>query len=169
MQYLHSYGIVHRDLKLDNIMMSDCSDQSIPKIVDFGLAKMIGPNEQADEPFGTLGYVAPEILRKQPYSSSCDLYSFGCLLYASLIGALPFDHNSDREQCRMTLEDPVCFDHPRWINKTPEIRDLLTKLLEKDPSKRITVKDATSHSWFSNSNVVKKKFFNHRRVVSHSS
>ena len=44
-------------------MMSDSSDQGIPKIVDFGLSKMIGPNETADEPFGTLGYVAPEILK----------------------------------------------------------------------------------------------------------
>lgn len=78
-------------------MMSDSSDQGIPKIADFGLAKMIGPNEKADEPFGTLGYVAPEILRKEPYSSSCDLYSFGCLLWALLTGALPFDHESDRE------------------------------------------------------------------------
>lgn len=61
-KYLHSYGIVHRDLKLENIMMTDTTDKSIPKLVDFGLAKMIGPDEKADEPFGTLGYVAPEIL-----------------------------------------------------------------------------------------------------------
>jgi serine/threonine protein kinase len=68
LKYLHSYGIVHRDLKLENIMMTDNSNKSIPKLVDFGLAKMIGPSEKAEEPFGTLGYVAPEILSKQPYS-----------------------------------------------------------------------------------------------------
>ena len=61
---MHSYGIVHRDLKLENIMMSDNSETAIPKLVDFGLAKMIGPNETAQEPFGTLGYVAPEVLQK---------------------------------------------------------------------------------------------------------
>lgn len=48
--------------------MSDNSDRAVPKIVDFGLAKIIGPQEKANEPFGTLGYVAPEILLKQPYS-----------------------------------------------------------------------------------------------------
>jgi len=48
--------------------MTDSSENSIPKLVDFGLAKMIGPNEKAEEPFGTLGYVAPEILLKKPYS-----------------------------------------------------------------------------------------------------
>ena len=49
-------------------MMTDTSILSYPKLVDFGLAKMIGPNEKAEEPFGTLGYVAPEILEKKPYS-----------------------------------------------------------------------------------------------------
>jgi serine/threonine protein kinase len=67
LKYLHKYGIVHRDLKLENVMMTDTSLNSAPKLVDFGLAKMIGPNEKADEPFGTLGYVAPEILGKKPY------------------------------------------------------------------------------------------------------
>lgn len=61
---MHSYGIVHRDLKLENIMMNDTTDVAVPKLVDFGLAKIIGPNEKAEEPFGTLGYVAPEILNK---------------------------------------------------------------------------------------------------------
>ena len=63
-QYLHSFGIVHRDLKLENIMMSSDKDNAVPKVVDFGLAKMMGPSEKADEPFGTLGYVAPEVLKK---------------------------------------------------------------------------------------------------------
>ena len=63
-KYLHEFGIVHRDLKLENIMMSDSTDCAIPKIVDFGLAKIIGPSNTAQEPFGTLGYVAPEVLRK---------------------------------------------------------------------------------------------------------
>ncbi len=51
---MHSYGIAHRDLKLENILMSDDTDDSILKIVDFGLSKMIGPNETASDPFGTL-------------------------------------------------------------------------------------------------------------------
>jgi serine/threonine protein kinase len=93
-RYLHDFGIVHRDLKLENVMMSDTSNLAKPKIVDFGLAKIIGPNETADEPFGTLGYVAPEVLRKKPYTFSCDVWSIGCILYALLSGSLPFDHES---------------------------------------------------------------------------
>jgi len=85
---------VHRDLKLENIMMTDGDDRGKPKIVDFGLSKIIGPTETASEPFGTLGYVAPEVLKKQPYTYSCDIWSLGCILYALLSGSLPFDHNN---------------------------------------------------------------------------
>jgi serine/threonine protein kinase len=88
---LHSFGIVHRDLKLENIMMSDSTNKGIPKLVDFGLAKIVGPNETAVEPFGTLGYVAPEVLKKEPYSFSADVWSLGCMVHALLSGSLPFD------------------------------------------------------------------------------
>ena len=73
-------------------MMSDNTIRSIPKLVDFGLAKFVGPNEKAIEPFGTLGYVAPEVLLKQPYSFACDMWSLGCIMYALLSRCLPFDH-----------------------------------------------------------------------------
>ena len=111
-KYLHNYGIVHRDLKLENIMMTDTTEQSVPKLVDFGLAKIIGPNEKASEPFGTLGYVAPEILEKKPYSYSCDLWSLGCIIYALLRSSLPFDHDQQKQLIKMTCEDPVVFDSP---------------------------------------------------------
>ena len=67
-------------------MMSDTTDRSIPKICDFGLAKIMGPNETASEPFGTMGYVAPEILLKKPYGMSCDLWSYGCIIHALICG-----------------------------------------------------------------------------------
>mmetsp|Transcript_2760 Transcript_2760/g.4334 ORF Transcript_2760/g.4334 Transcript_2760/m.4334 type:complete len:144 (+) Transcript_2760:1486-1917(+) len=66
-KHLHSLGILHRDLKLENIMMTNKSDDAQPKIIDFGLAKFLGPSERSTDPFGTLGYVAPEILRKDPH------------------------------------------------------------------------------------------------------
>ena len=93
LHYMHGKGVVHRDLKLENIMMTEGSERGHPKIVDFGLSKIIGPTETANEPFGTLGYVAPEVLKKQPYTFSCDVWSIGCILYALLSGSLPFDHN----------------------------------------------------------------------------
>ena len=130
---MHQFGIVHRDLKLENIMMSDSTDQAVPKIVDFGLAKIIGPSNTASEPFGTLGYVAPEVLRKHPYTFSCDVWSLGCIVYALLSGSLPFDHESQKETIRMTLDDKLVFDLPCWDQITPMAKDLITRLLIKDP------------------------------------
>lgn len=71
---------------------------------------MMGPTEKAREPFGTLGYLAPEILKKESYSSQCDLYSLGCLLYALLCGSLPFDSNDPKETIRMTINGEVAFE-----------------------------------------------------------
>lgn len=112
--YLHNYGIMHRDLKLENIMMSDTSDQAIVKLVDFGLSKFVGPNGTADELYGTLGYVAPEVLKKQAYGFSCDMWGMGCIVYALLSGCLPFDDDNQKETIRMTLQDPLVFDMPCW-------------------------------------------------------
>ncbi len=88
--YLHSYGIVHRDLKLENIMMTDNSEQSVPKLVDFGLSKFMGPLETSNDPFGTVGYAAPEILKKLPYGKSVDIWSLGVIIYVLLVGFMPF-------------------------------------------------------------------------------
>lgn len=93
-EYLHKYGIVHRDLKLENIMMTDSTEGAYPKLVDFGLAKMMAPNQKANEPFGTVGYVAPEVLKRTSYSFSIDLWSFGVIIYVLLCGCLPFDHKN---------------------------------------------------------------------------
>jgi len=147
-QYQHKFGIVHRDLKLENIMMSDGTDNAMPKIVDFGLAKIIGPGATATEPFGTLGYVAPEVLLKKPYTFSCDVWSFGCCLYALLSGSLPFDHESQKETIRMTVEDKLVFDLPCWESLSKDCKDLISQLLVKDPSKRISLDQALKNPWF---------------------
>ena len=132
-RYIHDFGIVHRDLKLENIMMSDVTNNAKPKLVDFGLARIISPNETANEPFGTLGYVAPEVLKKKPYSFSCDVWSIGCIMHALLTGSLPFDHGSQRETIRMTLEDVLKLDDPCWVTISSVCKDLVLKMLTKDP------------------------------------
>jgi len=78
--YLHSYGIMHRDLKLENIMMSDDSEEAVPKLVDFGLSKMVGPDEQANESFGTISYASPEIIRGSYYNKKVDIWSLGVIM-----------------------------------------------------------------------------------------
>lgn len=65
--YLHTYGIMHRDIKLQNIMMADNTDQAEPKLVDFGFSKIIGPGIYEKEYFGSQGYCAPEVILKSNY------------------------------------------------------------------------------------------------------
>jgi len=98
--YLHSFGVAHRDLKPENILMEDKSDDSDLKIVDFGLSKIIGPSETSLDPFGTLSYVAPEVLLQKPYGKEVDLWSLGIIIYLCLSRVLPFDDEDDREIAR---------------------------------------------------------------------
>jgi len=93
--YLHSYGIIHRDIKLENIMMTDKGDEANVKIADFGLAKIIGPSELCNERCGTLAYAAPELLLRKPYGKAVDIWSLGVIAHYLLTGVLPFDHKND--------------------------------------------------------------------------
>ena len=95
-----------------------------------------------------MGYVAPEVLRKQPYTFSCDVWSLGCIIYALLSGSLPFDHESQKETIRMTLEDKLVFDLPVWDDVSTQAKDLVKKLLTKDQRQRISLADAIAHPWF---------------------
>lgn len=93
--YLHTYGIVHRDIKPENIILKDTSENADVKIGDFGLAKIIGPTETCTETYGTLAYIAPEVLMGKPYTKAVDIWSLGVIAHLLLVGFLPFDHKSD--------------------------------------------------------------------------
>jgi serine/threonine protein kinase len=67
MVFIHSYGIIHRDIKLENIMMSSKTDKAEPKFVDFGLAMMAGPGQKGNELLGTIAYAPPELLLEEDY------------------------------------------------------------------------------------------------------
>jgi serine/threonine protein kinase len=103
--YLHSFGIAHRDLKPENILMTSTEDDAQPKLVDFGLSKIIGPTQTCNDPFGTLSYVAPEVLQQKPYNKKVDLWSLGVIIYLLLSGTLPFDDDDDREIARQTIHE----------------------------------------------------------------
>lgn len=83
-------------------MVND-QDTSDVKIVDFGLSKSFGPGETCKEPFGTLCYVAPEILLQRSYDKSVDLWSLGVIIHLMLSGTLPFDDKDDREIAKKTI------------------------------------------------------------------
>lgn len=145
--YLHQFGIAHRDLKLENILMCDNSDTSELKLVDFGLSKMLGPTETSTDPFGTLSYVAPEVLLQKPYGKNVDLWSLGVIIYVLLSGMLPFDSDDNKETARQTIYDPVPFSHPIWGFVSQEAKDLIQGLLHKDRTQRTSLETVLCHPW----------------------
>ncbi|XP_076840684.1 protein kinase C delta type-like isoform X1 [Brachyhypopomus gauderio] len=133
LQFLHGKSIIHRDLKSDNVMLD--RDGHI-KIADFGLCKenVFGDN-LATTICGTPQYMAPEIILGEEYSFSVDWWSFGVLVYEMLIGDLPFDGDDEYELYESILNDTPHFPH--WI--TVDTRDMLKRLFERDPSRRLGV------------------------------
>jgi len=151
--YLHSFGVAHRDLKPENILMVSNDDDSDLKIVDFGLSKIIGPNESSLDPFGTLSYVAPEVLLQKPYGKEVDLWSLGVITYLLLSRVLPFDDEEDKEIARQTIQDAPDFSFEPWDQITPEAKDLVRKLLEKNRQKRPSLEETLQHKWFKETDV----------------
>uniref|UniRef100_A0A8C8REA8 Protein kinase C delta type n=1 Tax=Pelusios castaneus TaxID=367368 RepID=A0A8C8REA8_9SAUR len=143
LQFLHSKGIIYRDLKLDNVMLDK---EGHIKIADFGMCKenVFGEN-RASTFCGTPDYIAPEILQGLKYTFSVDWWSFGVLLYEMLIGQSPF-HGDDEDE----LFESIRVDtphYPRWITK--ESKDILEKLFERDPTKRLGITgNIKDHSFF---------------------
>ncbi|XP_076844684.1 protein kinase C delta type-like [Brachyhypopomus gauderio] len=143
LQFLHGKGVIHRDLKLDNVMLDG---EGHIKIVDFGLCKEnVSGDNLATSCCGTPDYVAPEILRHKPYSFSVDWWSFGVVVYAMLTGELPFNGDNKRELYRSILKDTPVF--PDLI--TVDTRDLLEQLLERNPFRRLgAVGDIRGQAFF---------------------
>lgn len=83
----------------------DTTDDAEIKLVDFGLSKTFGPGEKCTEPYGTICYVAPEILLHYPYDKKVDCWSLGIILYLLLSQHLPFDSFDDKEIGRKTIQE----------------------------------------------------------------
>ena len=147
LSYLHSYGIAHRDLKPENILLINDAQDSDIKLMDFGLSKIIAPDEKSVEPFGTLSYVAPEVLKTLPYGKSVDMWSLGVISYLMISGSLPFDDDNDSEVARLIKCEEPTYTRGKWKNSSQESIDFTKKLLCKDVSKRMSIEDAIKHPW----------------------
>ena len=161
--YFHSYGITHRDLKPENILMTNENDDADIRILDFGLGKIIGPNEKCNEPYGTVIYCAPEIILSKPYTKNVDSWSLGIITYIILYGRLPFWHKE-----KLKLKSYIVKNHPVYkgygLNSiSSEAINFIQNLLIKDQDKRMTISQALEHKWFQkfiNKNLVKLKSLN---------
>jgi calcium-dependent protein kinase len=153
--YLHENKILHRDIKLENIMISGKEKDNSTgeelfwvKIIDFGTAKIFEKNKKEKDVVGSSYYIAPEVL-KQNYNEKCDTWSVGVILYMTLVGRAPFDGKDDEEIIKKINSVDYNKNEPRLVKHSPEVRDLVSKLLEKDTEKRYSAKEALEHPWFS--------------------
>lgn len=140
LDYLHSNNICHRDLKPENILLDD--NDNI-KIADFGFARWMTANT-AETSCGSPHYASPEIVKGIPYDGRLsDIWSCGVVLYALLSGRLPFDDPSFRN-----LVAKVKAGQYRMPDFPPDIKDLISRMLQVDPQKRITIEQIKHHKAF---------------------
>ena len=156
LQHIHSKNIVHRDVKLENILID--LNNTI-KICDFGIGRVLSdPNDLLYDQCGTPMYMAPEILfssQEKGYKGfPVDIWSAGIALYIMLSGTLPFSVKKEdsldnkNEKKNIALKNAIMYSQPKKIEKISEnAKDLLHGLLNKDPNKRLNIEQILNHPW----------------------
>jgi len=145
LQYLHARGIVHRDLKLENLLLKKKGDLEI-KLADFGLSKLYS-GQALQTACGTPFYVAPDVLLGSGYGPEVDMWSVGVLLYVLLSGRLPFAADSDAELFRLIIAGKLVWKTPQFDAVSAEAKDLIEKLINTNPEKRFSAIQAIAHPW----------------------
>lgn len=140
--HCHSLNICHRDIKLENLLLD--SDNNV-KLCDFGFARMCSDGNFCKTMCGTPNYCAPEVLAHENYyGAAADVWSLGIVLYALLVGSLPFDDvNLSSLYAKASIG---CYSEPRHVTATA--KTLLRKMLNPNPVTRITLEDIQATAWF---------------------
>ena len=155
--YCHKMNIIHRDIKPENIMITNREKNGClqVKLIDFGTAKIFEKGVQENKYVGSSYYMAPEVIKRK-YDEKCDLWSIGVILYILLTGRPPFDGNDDEE----ILENVKKGVYDKWAYPFPLLsahgKDLIFKLLQYDPKKRLSAEEAIEHPWFKTAEFKKK-------------
>uniref|UniRef100_A0A1A7XQ12 Serine/threonine-protein kinase PLK4 n=2 Tax=Nothobranchiidae TaxID=405002 RepID=A0A1A7XQ12_9TELE len=151
MLYLHTHGILHRDLTLSNLLLT--SDMNI-KIADFGLATQLKlPNEKHFTMCGTPNYISPEVATRSAHGLESDVWSLGCMFYAFLMGRPPFDTDTVKH----TLSKVVLGDYEMPCHVSLEAQDLIHQLLQRDPTLRPSLSAVLDHPFMTQSPLVRTK------------
>merc|ERR1719389_1443717 len=137
--YCHTKHIIHRDIKPENILIG-LGDTL--KIADFGWA-VHAPSSRRETFCGTLDYLPPEMVKNHKYKAAVDVWGLGVLLYEFLIGKPPFEDSSEKGTYKKIKNLSPVF--PPHI--TREAKDLVTRLLHKNPAERLTLEDVLQHPW----------------------
>ena len=154
LQYIHNKKIVHRDIKLDNVLM-DLTNTV--KICDFGVSKILQPGDIMYEHCGTPSYIAPELFKDEGYEGfSCDIWSAGVTLYYMLAGVQPFKGTKIEDIKKVILKG----EYEPIQDISAEANDLINHMLKLNPKERITIKEILKHPWLKNVDIKNRKNLN---------
>ncbi|KER23126.1 hypothetical protein T265_08934 [Opisthorchis viverrini] len=145
-KHMHDLGVVHLDLKPENIMIEDLASRKI-KIIDFGLARVLHPNQTFQDMAGTPEFCAPEIVNYDPITFATDMWAIGVITYILLTGISPFAGDSQIETFQNILDCIVDYQREEIRDTTDLAKDFIRKLLMKNPRKRFTVNECLMHAW----------------------
>lgn len=149
LDYIHKLNIAHRDIKAENFMLSENSVTSNVKMIDFGMATKFEDNQVLTELCGSPHYLAPELIG-QKYNHLADVWAFGILLYLLMYGHYPYDAKHPRDIMVKILTEQIQWQTKATLSKNA--LNFLKCLLEHNPKKRMTAKDALDHPWMSLAN-----------------
>jgi calcium-dependent protein kinase len=166
LHYLHSQGVVHRDIKLDNILIKGDHEYGEVKIADFGLSALVQMSNSGydrtasskrkafnglQEVWGTASYFAPELIDRN-YGPQADMWSAGCILYEMLSGEHPFDADDDDALYALIQNARFTMEGKHWDGVSEEAKDLVKSILVTDPMKRLSATECLSHPFLDGNN-----------------
>ncbi|KAH7290784.1 hypothetical protein KP509_30G063400 [Ceratopteris richardii] len=147
LQFCHSLGIMHRDVKPENLLLVDDSDDSSIKLADFGFALEFSPGQKFSDMAGSAYYMAPEVLEGE-YSEEVDIWSAGIVMCVLLSGMPPFWGDTEEEIFNAIREGQLVLSSEHWLAISPMAKDLISLMLRVDVTSRCTPAQALGHPWF---------------------
>lgn len=157
LQFLHTQQIIYQDLKPENILLDS---NGYVKLADFGAAKYVYQTKDYKTFIGTADYIAPEVLKKQPYTKAVDWWSLGILIFELLYGKPPFFQQNPKATFRHILTEPPMFPHDNYVSQ--DCKEFIQRCLVKNPEQRIGSEsddELIAHKWFATIDVKKLTHF----------
>ncbi|KAK4441454.1 Calcium-dependent protein kinase [Sesamum alatum] len=148
-QMCHRHGVMHRDLKPENFLFANKKETSPLKAIDFGLSVFFKPGERFNEIVGSPYYMAPEVLKRN-YGPEIDVWSAGVILYILLCGVPPFWAETEQGVAQAIIRSVIDFKRDPWPRVSDNAKDLVKKMLDPDPSRRLTAPQVLEHPWLQN-------------------
>ncbi|KAI4348703.1 hypothetical protein L6164_009394 [Bauhinia variegata] len=148
-QMCHQHGVMHRDLKPENFLFGNKKETATLKAIDFGLSVFFKPGERFNEIVGSPYYMAPEVLKRN-YGQEVDIWSAGVILYILLCGVPPFWAETEQGVAQAIIRSVIDFKRDPWPKVSDNAKDLVKKMLDPDPKRRLTAQEVLDHPWLQN-------------------